>query len=214
MPGKNLRPLCGLPLIGWTIKAALSCNQISRTVVSTDSREIANVALELGVAVPFLRDSNLAEDDTPTIEVVADVLRRSPELPDMVVTLQPTSPLRNAHHVGEAIDFFKKFGNADSLVSAVTVPHRFHPSKIMSLDKDNCSDEPLVHPKNLSGKFMARNGPAIIISSPADVLSGSLYGKRTLIYEMDQEFSVDIDLDLDFEIAEFLMTKRLKLGTS
>ena len=75
LPGKNILPLAGKPLIGWTVEAALSCHAITRTLVTTDSREIADVARQFGAEVPFLRPAELAADDTPGIAPILHAVR-------------------------------------------------------------------------------------------------------------------------------------------
>jgi CMP-N-acetylneuraminic acid synthetase len=97
LPGKNIRMICGKPLIDWTIQAALKSRFIDELIVSTDSPEIADIAAKAGASVPFLRPAGLATDTSPTIDVVEHVLehfRAASESFDYLVLLEPTSPLR------------------------------------------------------------------------------------------------------------------------
>src|SRR3990170_965342 len=107
IPRKNIKPLGGKPLIGWTIDAALQSRMLSRVIVSTDDAEIAQAARECGAETPFLRPPELAQDDSSSISVVLHALQWLEEQehfsPDYVLLLQPTSPFRNAHDIRAAI---------------------------------------------------------------------------------------------------------------
>jgi CMP-N-acetylneuraminic acid synthetase len=118
LPGKNLKKLHERPLLAWSIFAALDCGCFRRVLVSTESPQIAATAREWGAEVPFLRPAHLAGDRTPSVDVVLDLLERFPagELPDAVALLQPTSPLRTAKHLREAVELFSR-GEAPALVS-------------------------------------------------------------------------------------------------
>jgi CMP-N,N'-diacetyllegionaminic acid synthase len=97
LPGKNLRPLCGLPLIGWTVRKALGSGLLDLVMVSTDSPDIAGVAAEFGAEVPFLRPAALAADDASTYDVIRHALdhyRQAGQAFDYTLLLEPTSPLR------------------------------------------------------------------------------------------------------------------------
>lgn len=126
IPDKNVRTLCGRPLIAWSIEHALETPAISRTIVSTDSERIAEVARQWGAEVPFLRPPELATDEATTesalLHAVSELSKTGPE-PDAIVLLQPTSPIRGSGLVGRAVDLFNERGH-DSLVS-VTANHHF-----------------------------------------------------------------------------------------
>jgi len=98
LPGKNIKPLCGKPLIGWSIEATLSCKYIDEVIVTTDSEEIANISRQLGASVPFLRPAELATDTATTFDSVKHVIeyyetKRGCKF-DYIVLIEPTSPLR------------------------------------------------------------------------------------------------------------------------
>lgn len=121
IPGKNIRPLAGKPIITYTIAAARESGLFERIVVSTDSPEIAEVARQYGAEVPFLRDAKLADDVTPVSEVTADVLLRldpAGDKFDVVAQLMPNCPLRNACDVSDSLRQFEKAG-AESQISVV-----------------------------------------------------------------------------------------------
>ncbi len=124
LPGKNIRPLAGLPLIGWTLRAASDSGAFERIVVSTDSPEIAAVARSLGSPVPWLRPAELAGDLSPSIDFVLHALERLKAdegfEPDVLMLLQPTSPFRSAESIRRAAAAFGA-SDAESLVSVSPV---------------------------------------------------------------------------------------------
>jgi CMP-N,N'-diacetyllegionaminic acid synthase len=106
LPGKHLRKIAGIPMISHTIQAALAARRVDRVVVSTDDPAIARVARAAGAEAPYLRPEELARDDTPTFPVIEHAVRAFEAdggHVDVVVTLQPTSPLRTAAQIDEAI---------------------------------------------------------------------------------------------------------------
>jgi CMP-N,N'-diacetyllegionaminic acid synthase len=104
---KNIKPLKGKPLIAWTIEEAKKSKLLDKIIVSTDDEEIMNVAKKWGAEVPFLRPSELAQDDTPGIAPVLHALEYFPDY-EYIVVLQPTSPLRLAEDIDEAIYLCEK----------------------------------------------------------------------------------------------------------
>ena len=113
LPGKNLRSIEGEPMIVYTIRAARASHRIDRTLVSTDDPEIARVARGSGAAVPFLRPAELAADTTPTLPVIDHAVRMveaSGEQVNVVVTLQPTSPMRTAAQIDAALELLESSG--------------------------------------------------------------------------------------------------------
>jgi CMP-N-acetylneuraminic acid synthetase len=120
VPGKNLKLLAGKPLIAYTIEAAQKSGAFDRIVLSTDEPAIADAARALSCEVPFLRPPELARDDTPHLPVMQHAvgwLRDSDQYePDLVMILQPTSPLRSEADIHAAIDLIVATG-ADSVVS-------------------------------------------------------------------------------------------------
>lgn len=122
IPGKNIKELNGKPLMAYTIEEALKCLEIDRVVVSTDSKEIAQVAEKYGAEVPFMRSAQLAADTSKTIDAVWDVLDRLEEDYEYVVLLQPTSPLRLAEDITGAIQKAVETGKDVVSVSKVQDP--------------------------------------------------------------------------------------------
>lgn len=219
IPRKNVRLLGGRPLIEWTFLAARGAASLTRVVVSTDDPEIADVARAAGVEVPFLRPPELAADDTPMVPVLQHLLRTLERdegyVPDALVLLQPTSPLRRAEHVDAAVALLAGDPAADAVVSVVTVPHHYHPWSVMRLDDGGAlvpvvegegtrvlrrQDKPVVY---------ARNGAAVY-AVRRDVLleQGTMFGRRCLPLLMTHEESIDIDGPFDLELAELLLARR------
>lgn len=213
LPGKNIRMLCGKPLIAWTIEAALKSGVLDRVVVSTDSKEIADISEDYGAEIPFMRPGELASDQTKTLPVLQYTVNRLKKeeqyFPECVLTLQPTSPLRRAQHIQESLLLFGQDAAADSLVSCVEVTHAFHPNELMyventgSLNKWPCKVQPgdVNTPETPA---IARNGAAIYVTR-TEKLSEYILGGRIIPYYMKQEDSIDIDTEFDFRHAEFEM---------
>jgi len=206
IPGKNIAPCAGRPLLAWTCEAALASRRLSRTILSTDAEEIAAVGRRCGVEVPFLRTAALAADETPAVDVMRHALEHVEA--DAIVLLQPTSPLRAAKHIDEAIGVFEA-GKADTVVSVVEVPHRFHPRSVMKEEQDSrlvpYQGSDTVTRRQELAPLWARNGPAVLVVSARLVREGKLYGGRTLGYRMGARESLDIDTPEDLRMAELLL---------
>ena len=204
IPRKNLEPLGGRPLIAWTIEAARASSRVTRTVVSTDSPEIAQVAREHGAETPFVRPPELAGDDTPMRDVVLHALDELGGC-DVLVLLQPTSPLRRARHVDEAVEALVASG-ADCVVSVVEVPHRYRPDSLMALvDGRLVALGPAPATRQEKTVVYARNGPAVLALRAEGLESrAGLYDGDCRPYVMAPRDSVDVDDAFDLELAEFL----------
>ena len=206
IPRKNLAPLGGKPLVAWTIEAAVGSEHVSRTVVSTDDPELADVARANGAEV-LDRPAELAGDETPMRDVVAHALRElAPET--ALVLLQPTSPLRTSRHVDEAVERLLASG-ADAVVSVVEVPHRYGTASLMRLDGERLVrlDETSYGGRAEKPVLYARNGPAIL-ALRAGRIGDDLYAGDLRPYVMDAADSVDVDEPFDLELAEFLLSRR------
>jgi CMP-N-acetylneuraminic acid synthetase len=205
IPRKNLVHLAGKPLLAYTVEVALGSDVLTRTVVSTDSDEIAEAAEKLGAEV-LRRPPELGRDESPMRAVIEHALRELGDC-DALVLLQPTSPLRRAEHVDEAVRLLFETG-ADSVVSVVEVPHRFRPSSLMAFEQDRLvalgpSDVRRQDKPNL----YARNGPAVLVLRP-DRIGSDLYDGDCRPYVMRPEDSVDVDEPFDLELVEVLLRRR------
>jgi len=212
IPNQNVTLLNGKPLIAYTIDAALAARGLDRVIVSTDDQYIAKVAQDYG-ATAMMRPAFLATDCTPTLPVLQDVvsrlLREDSYQPDAVMTLQPTSPLRTSSHIDKAIDLFAADPQADSLVSCITVPHRFHPLSIMQKTDDGYIApfiDQVKTPLRRQDKraVFARNGAAIYITR-ISCLDRFIFGGNLLPFMMDESVSHDVDTMEDlFRIEQIL----------
>jgi CMP-N-acetylneuraminic acid synthetase len=208
IPGKNLAPLGGKPLLAYTAEAARGARVLDRVLLSTDDEKIAVAGRTLGLEAPFLRPAALAGDNAPMLPVIAHALdwcEREGRPARIVVLLQPTSPLRRAHHIDEAVSLLLD-KDAATVVSVMAVPHRFTPGSLMSAASDGrlkpLLDGEMVLQRQDKPRLFARNGPAILAVCAEVVRGGALYGEPTLGYAMDAESSLDIDEPEDLWLAE------------
>ena len=136
VPRKNIISLLGKPLLAYTAETALA-SKLARVVLSTEDNEIACIGKELGLEVPFMRPEELAKDETPTIPVLQDVVRRlakQGDIFDAIMTLQPTNPLRRVEDINGAIDLLERSG-ADSVISVYDVGEK-HPARMKFMDQE------------------------------------------------------------------------------
>ena len=212
IPNKNLAMVGGRPLLAYTADAARTATRLTRVIVSTDDAAIADAARHLGLEVPFVRPASLAADDTPMLPVLrhaVTAMRDAGFAADVVVLLQPTSPLRRAEHIDAAVDLLVRSG-ADSVVSVVEVPHQFNPVSVLRLDGDRLQpfiDGPLVTRRQDKPRVFARNGPAVVAVRVPVLEAGSLYGDDCRALTMSNEDSLDIDSPRD--LAEFASSMRI-----
>lgn len=204
IPKKNIALLNGIPLISYTIKAALHSKLIDNCIVSTDDPEIEQVALSDNIEV-IKRPRHLSTDTADTRSVLLHALSVCPHNPDAVITLQPTSPLRTTDHIDHAINLFESTPLADSLVSTQLVPHNFTPNSLMKFTADGYI-EPLTNLDNPLRRqdkptYLARNGAAIYITKTS-CLSRFIFGGNLVSYDMNSVYCPDIDTPLDLFVVE------------
>lgn len=213
VPGKNLKPLAGKPLLAYTVEVALACSLITEVVVSTDDQEIRRVAMELGAQAPFVRPSELATDAAlavPTIQhAVREMEGRRHRPYDYVAMLQPTTPLRTVADLTEALERLLSSG-ADAIISVVHVGN-WHPMKMKRFIDGYLVDyetPPVENPPRqvLPPVYMV-NGA--LYATRRDVLMerGTFRGERCLGYLMPPERSVNIDSRVDFVAAAYLLAE-------
>lgn len=212
LPGKNLRPLCGKPLIAYAIEAAKKCRFIKDVFVSTDSPTVAAAAEQYGAVVPFLRPAELADIMTPVFRSWRHAIewnRSQSEFPkmDIMVSLPVTTPLRTAADVDEAVTLYLK-GACDSVI-AVTKSNR-HPAYDMVYRDENGfaslvlpNDDPLAR-KRQSAVYDITN--LVHVSSCDYIMRESNYLRgRVGTIEVPRERSVDIRDIWDFKLAEIIL---------
>jgi len=212
LPGKNIKPLLGKPLIAWTIGQALASKYLDRVVVSTDNEGIAEISKKYGADVPFIRPKELAEDNAKGIDVVLhaiDWLKKSDRRKqyDLLMLLQPTSPLRKSEDIDKAIEllFLKK---AKAIVSVCEVNH--HPLWVNTLSEDGCMKDFIR--KEIMNKnrqelpvFYRLNGAIYLAYCNYIKEQKSFISNETFAYIMPREMSIDIDSKVDFKLAEILI---------
>lgn len=213
---KNLIPLCGKPLIQYTIDEVKKSKTINKIIISSDNKSIIDYCKDQDIEVPFVRPDNISGDNASMIEVIKHALffleKNEKYVPNYIVLLQPTSPLRKTADIDKSLgDLINS--DADSIVSVVKVPHNFNPYSIMKLNsrylkkflqfnerKNNRQSKP---------EFYGRNGPAILAFTYECIMKkNSMYGEKILPYFMEKEKSIDIDDYFDLELAEFLLNKK------
>lgn len=209
---KNIRLLNGKPLIYYTINEAQASKYVPRVLVSTEDREIAEIAKGYGAEV-IPRPVELAQDDTPSLPVYRQVIKYLEDVenshPDAVVFLQPTSPLRKAEDIDGAIEKFLQT-NCDSIVSVCEVEHPPHWMYTLEGDrlKPIIEGGEMVTRRQDAPRVYRLNGAIFVTRSDVIMKQNSLVGHNTGAYIMSLERSVDIDTELDFRLTELLMSER------
>ncbi|MBF0231436.1 MAG: acylneuraminate cytidylyltransferase family protein [Desulfamplus sp.] len=213
LPRKNLLNLGGKPLIAWSIEAALKSKFIDRTVVSTDDEEIAEVSRHYGAEVPFIRPAELSSDEATSEDTVfhaIDMLVEQGDLFDYVILLQPTSPLRTAKHIDEAVSQLIE-RNASSVISVCQAEH--HPLWCNTLD-DNLRMNNFLRPEfNKRSQdlptYYRLNGAIYLIDIKLLRQYKSLFPQtKSYAYIMTQESSCDVDTHIDYLLAGLLVEKQ------
>jgi len=214
VPRKNLHPLCGRPLIAWTIGPSLRAKRLDRLIVSTDDAEIAEVARGLGAEVPFLRPASLAADDTPDLPVfqhlLAELRAREGYAPDAVVHLRPTQPMRSAEEIDAVVDLWARSG-ADCVKSVRPVTE--HPFKMYRVHGERLAPYTDTEERRRRGPDVPRQSlePVYLSAGLIDVIrretieAGSTEGAAVVPYFADPTRYVNLDSARDFQIAEALM---------
>jgi len=211
IPQKNIKLLKGKPLIGWTIEEALKASSPSSVVVSTDDEQIASVARRFGARVPFMRPSEISEDNTDSITSVMHSIQHLNEF-DWVLLLQPTSPLRSAKDIDGIVKLCldKNSPSAVSICELNKNHNWFYKTDEFGKLKPIYLDKPKISIRQKLSKSFVLNGALYLARISWLKENSSFIGEETLGYEMSQETSVDIDTQLDWNWAEFLIEKANK----
>ena len=211
LPRKNMLNLCGKPLIAWSIEAGLNSKYIDKVVVSSDDDDILNISLNFG-AETIKRPVEFASDTATTFDAIKHTIENIQKY-DYIVLLQPTSPLRDAKHIDEAIELLEE-KQADSIISVCEMDHS--PLWSNTLPKDGnmsnfLKDEILNKRSQDLEKYYRLNG-AIYICKTEKLLEEKSFLLRNDIfsYIMDRESSIDIDEEIDFNMAEVILSKVTK----
>jgi N-acylneuraminate cytidylyltransferase len=210
---KNIREFAGKPLIAWSIEQALSSKRIDRVIVSTDSSEIAEISLRYGAEVPFLRPAELAADDSPELLAWKHALtfleKKEGRIPEIFLSLPCTSPLRSHEDVEANLDCL--ISNKADLAICVSSSKR---SPFFNLIKLSAGGEVERFqtdinytrrqdvPQTFDVTTIAYSGYSKYILETSELFSGRIFASL-----INEERAIDIDSELDFQLAEFLFKK-------
>jgi|SRR6185503_1991908 len=218
LPGKNIRPLCGKPLIAWSIEAALKSRYVDEVLVSTDGEDIARIAAEHGAQVPFRRPAELATDTSTTLSAVQHALdyyrARGREF-DLLVLLEPTSPLREDGDIDSILERLTAHWNRfDAIVSVGEV--REHPAIMKRLRGEE------IEPYCTNVKHATRRqdnppayfpyGVAYVAKVPTLLAEGTFYPQRCTYYVVKRYQGYEIDDLHDFLCIEAVMKHEWRLS--
>lgn len=217
VPGKNIKELCGKPLIAYTIEAAKSVKEIERVIVNTDDVKIAEVAKKYGAEVPFMRPEYLATDTAAApdvyIHAIETLMQESDVTIDKFMVLLPTAPFRSGKHIKEAMELFYK-EKAETLVSMneaeIPVSWYFQKDEMNRVHNANFGKNEAMLNRQIATTYYRPNGAIYILDYQLLKEKRSYYSENTVAYIMSEEDSIDIDTMLDFEIAKVLMNNKVE----
>lgn len=210
IPGKNLAPVAGRPLIAWSIECGLASRHLDRLIVSTDSDDIADVARQWGAEVPFMRPASLAGDEATSAAGALHAVEAVGEDYDYVVLLQPTSPMRAVGDIDGAIE---KCVDAGAASCATVCEATESPWRAYVLDNAD-----VMHPVIPQGKIERRqdlevayvpNGAVFVASVQHLAHTMQFYNDGTLAYVMPRERSLDVDTPFDLQLIRLLMERQV-----
>jgi N-acylneuraminate cytidylyltransferase/CMP-N,N'-diacetyllegionaminic acid synthase len=211
LPRKNIRNICGKPLIAWTIEEAQKSKYIDITIVSTEDDKIIEISKELGAEIPFRRPERLASDKAKMTDVIKHTLNFFEDRYEIFILLQPSSPLRKAEDIDGAFRLLiEKKGK--SIVSVCKTNHC--PSLTNTLPEDLSMGNFLrngINNKNRQelDKYYRLNGAIYLAYKDYFEQKNGFYGPKTYAYIMKRERSVDIDDIVDFKLAEYFLNRKL-----
>lgn len=220
LPKKNLLPLLETPLVAYTIEAAKKCSSLDRIILSTDSQDIANIGIDHGIEVPFIRPSELATDVAHPYKVLQHAVNylASTEdyTPNIIVTLQPTSPLRTSNHIDEVVNVLQNNPKMDSAISVSETP--FSPYWMFTINNDillpfvsDGTDYSLTRRQDLN-KVYKPNGAVYATTYKLlmnnNIIFSAFSSGNTGYVVMDDISSLDIDTELDFKLVEAVLRDR------
>jgi CMP-N-acetylneuraminic acid synthetase len=214
VPGKNVRPLAGHTLLEYTARAARDSGVIDRLMLSTDAPDIADAGRRAGLEVPFMRPAALAADDTPMLPVIQHALAETAKngwSPDVIVLLQPTSPLRRPDHIRDAVTMLRET-NADSVVTVVEVPRHLSPDYVMRIEEGRLRpflpDGAGVTRRQDARPAYSRDGTVYAFRRSTIERFGGIYGDDCRPLLIDATESISIDSPADWDEAERLLARR------
>jgi len=213
IPGKNIRPFLGKPLLAWSVEAAKKSGMVDRVVVLTDSEEYARIGREHGAEVPFLEPADLATDTSHVFFALKHLLeeleQREGYVPDYVVLLEPTAPARRPQHVGQLLKVLVD-AKADAAFAVREVPGGFNAHWQFYVSEDGVPKITtgetvgnIIRRRQLLPKTYARGG-SIYACKPSLLRKDNpdMYGDNTRVMIVDPKYMVDLDTLEDWAIAE------------
>lgn len=213
LPRKNALPLAGKPLLAWTIEAANAAQGIDRVVLSTDDEELTHIGREYGADIPFVRPADLASDHASSQAVILhalNTLQAQDDHYDYVALLQPTSPLRNAQDIDNAITL-RHDTQADAVISVCPVDH---PPEWSNVLPSNGSLADFYRPgirdirsQDLPQSYRLNGAIYLYSCARLSTASSLIMDDNSYAYIMPRERSIDIDCTMDFEIAQLFMQR-------
>lgn len=214
IPDKNIASLGGKPLISYVIEAAKRSRYVNRIIVSTDSDSIAEVSRQYGAETPFMRPSELAQDDSPVMPALYHAVewldKNEGYSADILLMFQPTSPFIRAQQIDKAIEILLSDKDADAVTTVIEIPHVFHPYNVREIKKDGSvvffmPEEHDQYPtRQLKPKFYAF-GNFYVFRYNTLVKQRSLYGQRCLPMIIGPLTAFDINYPSDLAIAEAIL---------
>ena len=213
VPRKNVRLLAGKPLIQYTAEAARAAKLLTKTILTTDDKEIAEVGRQCGLEVPFLRPPELARDDTPTLPVLQHAVRfleDRGEFFDAICLLQPTNPMRQSSDIDACVALLEKTG-VDSVVTVLPVPAEYNPHWVYFRNDDgtfrlSTGEKTPIPRRQLLPPAFHREGSVYVMRRAVLMLKNSLFGDTLAGQLMDPARSVNIDTMEDWAEAEKLLS--------
>lgn len=208
--GKNIKSFCGKPLIHWSIASALQCTRIDRILVSTDSPDYQQLVVHQGADCPWLRAPSLSTDNTSSVDVVNDVIQRlGKEIAQYraLILLQPTSPLRAVSDIDHALDLYESSGPP----AVISVCETECPRELLGRISENLLLDDFIDPYSKLSfsqdikSWYRINGAIYIIDIEVFQRCKSFIPAGSLAFRMPRVRSFDIDTQLDFDLAQFVM---------
>ncbi len=222
LPKKNIKNFLGKPLIAWSIDVGLKSKSFDRFILSTDDEQIAKIGRDYGIDVPFLRPAEYAKDDSSSFEPIkhaVDWMRKNNNFKtDWVIVLEPPSPGRQPHHINEVINIIKSKKGITSVVGITEVPGHIsylkqlnyvNGSVVRSFDNEMVKN--LIHRNQDISKSYYINSAiyAYSVNNFYCEIKPNLWGDNTYGYIMDSKYSMDIDNQEEWDLAEIKMRQLL-----
>jgi len=212
LPGKNIKMLCGKPLIAWSIEAGLKSKLVDHVMVTTDDKDIADIAKQFGATVPFMRPVELAQDKSTSVSVVQHVLdfykTQRGKMFDYIVLLEPTSPLREPNDIDQMLtQLIDRENDIDSIVSVGEVHE--HPSIMKRIRGETlapyCAELELTSRRQDNQPAYFPYGIAYIVKTRTFQEEKTFYTSRNTFYKIKRYQNYEIDDIYDFLAIESIM---------